>query len=103
LSHEHAKLLLFIKNNFIQVTHDDITSTEESLARDQVMYIFGLDNTGKSHHIIATVLYIQTEYGSYVNWIVVTDKTFDSTRFGKYANSNSFCDMGIGTFLLRMI
>ena len=33
LSLEHAKLLVFIKHNFIQVTHDDITSIEESLAK----------------------------------------------------------------------
>ena len=103
LNQERNKILAFIKNNFIQVTHDDITSIEESLARGQVMYIFGFDNSGRSHHIIAAVLYIQTENGSYINWIAVTDTNFDSIRFGKHANGNPFRDMGIGTFLLRMI
>lgn len=31
------------------------------------------------------------------------DTAFDNTRFGQYTNGNYFCDMGIGTCLIKMI
>ena len=87
---EKKKILDLLKENFTQITHDDVESMEQSLARGQVMYIFGFDNSGRTHHVIAAVLYIQTEGGSYINWFAVSESKFDSSRFGKFATGKTF-------------
>ena len=103
LNLEQKQIVELMKENFLQLTIDDIESMEQSLARGQVFYIFGFDNSGIGHHIIAALLYIQTESGSYINWFAVSESSFDTKRFGKFANGKPFCDMGIGTFLLKMV
>jgi len=53
--------------------------------------------------MVAAIMYVSCAEGSYINWFAVTDKTYDTTRFGKSANGQPFCNMGLGSFLLQTV
>lgn len=74
-----------------------------SLKRGNTLHLFGIDNTAKTSHIIAAVLYVLTEDGTYLNWLAVINSNFDKGRFGRLAMDKPFQNMGLATFLLHMI
>ena len=45
---------------------------------------------GEPPCIIVVVLYMQTDQGSYINWLAVSSKEFDTTRFGKLGTGLPF-------------
>ena len=48
-------------------------------------------------------MYATCAEGSYINWFAVSQQAYDTQRFGKYANNQPFCNMGLGSFLLQMV
>ena len=76
---------------------------EISFDRGEILYIIGFDGNGDNHHIIAAIMYVSCEDGSYINWFAVTQRNYDKDRFGKLANYQPFCSMGLGSFLLQMV
>ena len=100
---ERNKLKKFFPLCFDQFLLDDHRAIDQSLKRGNALYICGMDNSGKSSHIIAAVLYISTKDGSYINWLAVTRSNFDKLRFGRLATDKPFSGMGLASFLLQMV
>src|SRR5687768_3062492 len=100
---ENTKILTFFRANFDRVIPEERGSLEMSFERGEILYIIGFDGKGENHHMVAAIMYVSCAEGSYINWFAVTDKTYDTTRFGKSANGQPFCNMGLGSFLLQIV
>ena len=48
-------------------------------------------------------MYVTCAEGNCINWFAVTQRTYDHSRFGKFANDQPFQNMGLGSFLLQMV
>ena len=83
--------------------HEEQNSLELSFNRGKILYIIGFNAKGEDHHIVAAIMYVSCAKGSYINWFAVSQRTYDSARFGKFANGQPFCNMGLGLFLLQMV
>ena len=68
-----------------------------------MMYIFGFETNPNIRQIIAAVLYVSCEDGTYVNWFAVSNKMYDKRKFSGKASDQPFTGMGIGGFLLTMV
>src|SRR5687768_9285965 len=100
---ESTKILKFIRENFDRVIPEERGALDLSFERGEILYIIGFDGKGESHHMVAAIMYVSCAKGSYINWFAVTDKTYDPTRFGKSANGQPFCNIGLGSFLLQTV
>lgn len=83
-------------------TDADKKSIYNSFDRGQTLCIIGFNNTGK-HHAIAAVMHVSSHEGSYINWLVVTNTPYDKSQFGSHADKKSFCNIGLGAFLLQAV
>jgi len=100
---ERKKIHELIKNSFNHTTPEDNDAIENAFKYGQAFYIIGFGNNLGTHHVIAVVLYVMTEQGSYINWLAVTHKTFTCSLYGKHATEKQFRGMGLATFLLHMV
>ena len=101
---EKTKIHALIETAFDYLTAEDKKAIDKSLDCDQALFIFGFDNNAKTLNVIAVVvLYVMSNKGTYINWLVVSSKTFDQKIYGKWATNQPFCAMGLGSFLLHMI
>ena len=93
LGKENSKILNFFKDNFDQVIHEEQDSLELAFKSGKILYIIGFDGKGEQHLIVAAIMYISCAKGSYINWFAVSQRTYDSARFGKFANGQPFWSM----------
>ena len=100
---EKTKILKFIKDNFDSPLPEERDTIELSFDRGEILYIIGFDSKGENHHIIAVIMYVTCAEGRYINWFAVSQRTYNHTRFGKFANEQPFRNMGLGSFLLQMV
>ena len=100
---EGTKIVKFFRDNFDSVIHEEQDSLELAFNRGETLYIIGFDGKGESHHIVAAIMYVSCAKGSYINWFAVSQRNYDTSRFGKNANGQPFCNMGLGSFLLQMV
>ena len=103
LGAEKTRIIKFFRDNFDSQIAEERHSLDFSFDRGEILYIIGFDGKGEVHYIIAAIMYVSCKEGSYINWFAVSDKTYDSTRFGKYSINQPFCNMGLGLFLLQMV
>jgi len=103
MGYEKTKIVKFFKDNFDQVISEERDSLENCFDRGEILYIIGFDGKGENHHVIAAILYATCAKGTYINWFAVTQKTYDSSRFGKHANNQPFRNMGLGSFMLQVV
>ena len=87
---ENSKILKFVRENFDWVIPEERGALEMSFERGEILYIIGFDGKGENHHMVAAIMYVSCAEGSYINWFAVSDKTYDSTRFGRSANGQPF-------------
>ena len=100
---EKTKIITFMKENFFHPLIEERDSMDLSFDRGEILYIICFTGQGDHHHIIAVIMYVSCAKGSYINWFAVSPLTYNSTRFGKYANKQPFRNMGLGSFLLQMV
>ena len=100
---ESTKILKFIRENFDQVILEERGSLELSFKREEILYIISFDGKGENHHMVAAIMYVSSAEGSYINWLAVSDNTYDTTRFEKSANGQPFCNMNLGSFSLQNV
>ena len=103
LGAEWSKILKFFRDNFNQVIREERNSLENSFDQGNILYIIAFNAAGDYHHTIAVIMYVTCAEGSYINWFAVSQEAYDTQRFGKYANKQPFCNMGLGSFLLQMV
>ena len=87
---ERKKVLELVKTAFEHTTMEDDESIEYALNYGQAFYIVGFGNTYATHHIIAAVLYVMSEEGTYINWLAVTRKDFVKSTYGTHATDKPF-------------
>src|SRR6476620_3429127 len=100
---EKKRIISFLQENFDSTIVEERHSLDFAFDRGEILYIIGFDGKGEIHHIIAAIMYVSCAEGSYINWFAVSDKTYDSTKFGKFSINQPFCNMGLGSFLLQMV
>ena len=103
LAKEKQKISKFFLDNFKSQHPEEKKSISTSFERGETLYIIGFNNKGDAHSVIAVIMYVSCQEGSYINWFVVDQRPYDHSRFGKFANEQSFCNMGLGAFLLQMV
>src|SRR6476660_10549658 len=103
LGAEKTRIIKFFRDNSDSQIAEERHSLDFAFDRGEILYIIGFDGKGEIHHIIAAIMYISCAEGSYINWFAVSDKTYDSTRYGKFSINQPFHNMGLGSFLLQMV
>ena len=91
------------RKSFNYIILEDKNAITNSCNHGLCLFIIGFGNTIDSHHIIAAVLYVKTQDGTYINWLAVTDRIFTKLIYGFHATEKPFRGMGLATFLLHMV
>ena len=67
-----------------------------------MFFAFGLNSQGQTKKIITAILFSATEDGIWINWIGVSSLHYDSKFFGKKSTGKSFCQCGLGSFMILL-
>ena len=99
MGYEKTKIVKFFKDNFDQVILEEkilwrIVLIEEKFFTSLVL--MGKERTIPSLRPFCMLLC----KGTYINWFAVTQKTYDSSRFGKHANG-TILQYGLRSSLLK--
>ena len=72
LAKERRKVYDLTKSCFNNTASEDNNAIQDPFMHGQAFYIIGFSNNLHVHLVIAAVLYVMTEEGTYVNWLAVT-------------------------------
>lgn len=87
---EKRKLLNFFLSCFDRSSPEEKLSMEHSVNHGQAFYIIGFGASPEQHNVIAAVLYVICDQGSYINWLAVTTNSFTPQPYGKYTTGKPF-------------
>lgn len=102
LQNSRQSIFQLIKSQFSSFRKDKEESLYESLKHGHAFIIYGFHQTADSRHAVACILFSADVNGIYVNWLVVSDGTFNVPKFGTNANGQQFQNCGLGSFLLML-
>ena len=96
-------MLDLLDASFNYTTKEDKAAINNAYNHGQALFVIGYGNNVAYHNVVAVVLYVMCEEGTYVNWLAVTQDNYSNKVYGKHASGMPFRGMGLATFLLHMI